>query len=103
MSKTVKKLKDINIKYPMHIRPLSEDDGSGYLVEFPNFPGCFAEGETLEEAIRQVPIAIRSWVNCEECAEKETLINTMQIELEGLRRALKTNKDAKKGGVKRTI
>ncbi len=34
-------------------RPLSEEDGGGYLIEFPDFPGCIADGETPEEAIAQ--------------------------------------------------
>jgi len=29
------------------IRPLSEAEGSGDLVEFPDLPGCVADGEPL--------------------------------------------------------
>ncbi|UVC07675.1 type II toxin-antitoxin system HicB family antitoxin [Rhizobium sp. TH2] len=32
------------------IRPLLESEGEGYLIEFPDFPGCMADGETPEEA-----------------------------------------------------
>jgi len=35
------------------ICPLSAEDGGGYLVEFPDFPGCIADGTTPEEAIRE--------------------------------------------------
>jgi antitoxin HicB len=35
------------------IRRLSVEEGSGYLIEYPNFPGCIADGETPEEAIRE--------------------------------------------------
>jgi antitoxin HicB len=37
--------------YPFTIRPLSEDEGGGYLIEFPDVPGCLSDGETPEEAI----------------------------------------------------
>lgn len=31
--------------------PLSPEDGGGYLIEFPDLPGCLSDGETEEEAI----------------------------------------------------
>ena len=37
--------------YPLTIRPLSEDEGGGYLIEFPDVPGCMSDGESPEEAI----------------------------------------------------
>jgi antitoxin HicB len=37
--------------YPFRITPLSKDDGGGYLIEFPDVPGCMSDGETPEEAI----------------------------------------------------
>jgi antitoxin HicB len=30
---------------------LSKEEGGGYLVEYPDIPGCMSDGETLEEAI----------------------------------------------------
>lgn len=36
---------------PFELRPLSLDEGGGFLISFPNFPGCIADGETVEEAI----------------------------------------------------
>lgn len=44
------------------IRPLSEDEGGGYLIEFPDFPGCIADGETPEEAMREGRDALVSYV-----------------------------------------
>lgn len=43
------------------IRPLTEDEGGGFLIEFPDFPGCMADGETPEEAIREGRDALRSY------------------------------------------
>lgn len=37
--------------YPFTIRPLASDEGGGYLIEFPDIPGCMSDGETPEEAI----------------------------------------------------
>ncbi|CUS04154.2 conserved protein of unknown function [Candidatus Promineifilum breve] len=38
--------------YPFEIRTLSEDDGGGFLISFPDFSECISDGETPEEAIR---------------------------------------------------
>jgi antitoxin HicB len=42
------------------IRPLTPEEGGGYLVEFPDFPGCMADGDTAEEAIREGADAFQS-------------------------------------------
>ena len=42
------------------IKPLSVEDGGGYLIEFPDFPGCMSDGETPEEAIREGRDALAS-------------------------------------------
>jgi antitoxin HicB len=39
-------------RYPFLVRPLTKEEGGGYLVEFPDFPGVISDGETPEEAIR---------------------------------------------------
>ena len=51
-----------NITYPMIIRPLTKKEGGGFLAEFPDLPGCIADGETVEEAIVQATDALRSWL-----------------------------------------
>jgi antitoxin HicB len=43
------------------IRPLTQAEGGGYLIEFPDFPGCIADGETPEEAIREGRDALTSY------------------------------------------
>jgi len=37
--------------YPFEVRPLSAEEGGGYLISFPDFSECIADGETPEEAI----------------------------------------------------
>lgn len=39
-------------QYPFEIRTLSEEDGGGFLISFPDFSECISDGETPEEAIR---------------------------------------------------
>ena len=36
--------------YPYNIRPLSKEEGGGYLIEYPDLPGCYSDGETVLEA-----------------------------------------------------
>ena len=49
-------------EYPFTVRPLTEPDGGGWLVEFPDLPGCMADGATPEEALREAADAVRSWI-----------------------------------------
>lgn len=37
--------------YAHIISPLADDDGGGYLVTFPDLPGCVSDGETETEAV----------------------------------------------------
>jgi predicted RNase H-like HicB family nuclease len=46
----------------------SEDDDDGYIAVVPELPGCSAFGETEEEALEEVKIAMELWL---EVAEKE--------------------------------
>ena len=39
-------------QYPFEIRPLSEEDGGGFLISFTDFTECISDGETVEEAIQ---------------------------------------------------
>jgi antitoxin HicB len=48
--------------FPYKIRPLSAEEGGGWLVEFPDLPGCLADGETPEEALYEAADAVRSWI-----------------------------------------
>jgi antitoxin HicB len=45
--------------YQFTVRPLSREEGGGYLVEYPDIPGCMSDGETPEEAIANGREALR--------------------------------------------
>lgn len=49
--------------YPLLVRPLSHQDGGGYLAEVPDLPGCVSDGETPAEAIGNARDAIRAWID----------------------------------------
>lgn len=38
-------------QYPFEIQLLSEEDGGGYLISFPDFSECISDGDTIEEAM----------------------------------------------------
>ena len=46
-------------QYRFTVRPLSKEEGGGYLVEYPDIPGCMSDGETIEEAIANGREALR--------------------------------------------
>lgn len=49
-------------EYPFTIRELAPDDGGGFLIEFPDLPGCMSDGETIEEAIANGVDAVQCWI-----------------------------------------
>ena len=47
--------------YPFELSPLSEKDGGGWLIVFPDFPGAvMSDGETPEEALANGRDALES-------------------------------------------
>jgi len=42
---------------------LSVEDGGGYLITFPDLPGCMSDGETEAEAVANGRDAFESWVS----------------------------------------
>lgn len=50
------------LEYRVVITPLPLEEGGGFLATVPDLPGCMSDGETPEEAIRQVQDAIAAWL-----------------------------------------
>lgn len=48
------------MRYPLAIEPGAENFAFGVVV--PDLPGCFAAGDTLEEALAQAEEAIAAWM-----------------------------------------
>lgn len=55
-------MKRRKINYPVEIRPLSEEDGGGFIAIVPDLPGCMSDGYTMDEALYEVFDAIESWI-----------------------------------------
>ena len=49
-------------RYPLIVEPLAPEDGGGFLATAPDLPGCMSDGETPEEAVRNVQDAIAEWI-----------------------------------------
>ena len=55
-------MSDASVLPRFEIRPLSDVEGGGYLVEFPDFPGCIADGATPEAAVAEGRDALKSYL-----------------------------------------
>ncbi|SDO03455.1 Predicted nuclease of the RNAse H fold, HicB family [Lutimaribacter pacificus] len=52
-------------EYLVVVVPLSDEDGGGYLGIAPDLQGCMSDGETREDAVRNVEAAIAEWINAQ--------------------------------------
>ena len=48
--------------YPFEVRPLSSEEGGGYLISFPDFAECISDGETVQEAMENGRDALKATV-----------------------------------------
>lgn len=51
-----------SFQYPFELRPLEKEEGGGWLIAFPDLPGCMSDGETPEEAIANGRDAVYAWI-----------------------------------------
>jgi antitoxin HicB len=68
MEDIVKIIKRVEPPHPFEayahiITPLGEEDGGGYMITFPDLPGCMSDGDTQEEAIENGRDAFSVWVS----------------------------------------
>jgi antitoxin HicB len=49
-------------EYPVVIEPPSKQNGGGFLATVPDLPGCMSDGNSREEAARNVADAIAEWI-----------------------------------------
>lgn len=55
-------MKKSSVAYPFAVLPLSKGEGDGYSIYFPDLPGCWSEGATLEDTIENGRDALQSWL-----------------------------------------
>ena len=51
----------IKPEYPVVLRPLSVEDGGGWIAIVPDLPGCMSDGATAFEALKNVDGAVDEW------------------------------------------
>lgn len=49
--------------YTHLVEPLTDEDGGGYLITFPDLPGCMSDGETATEALNNARDAFSAWMS----------------------------------------
>jgi antitoxin HicB len=48
--------------YPYTLTPLSEAEGGGWMITYPDLPGCVSDGATEAEAIENGRDAMEGWL-----------------------------------------
>ncbi|MBF0480210.1 MAG: type II toxin-antitoxin system HicB family antitoxin [Desulfovibrionaceae bacterium] len=48
--------------YPFEIISLNAEEGPGFLITFPDLPGCMSDGATIEEAVQNGADAEKAWL-----------------------------------------
>jgi len=49
--------------YAHVVEPLTQEDGGGYLITFPDLPGCMSDGESEAEALTNARDAFSAWIS----------------------------------------
>jgi antitoxin HicB len=85
MESDVKTIPTITPPHPFEayahiVTPLSDEDGGGFLLTMPDFPGLMADGETIEEAVEDGRDAFLSVVSAMADAGREIPAPTFRHE-----------------------
>ena len=69
----------ITVQVPVTLTALvyAESEAGGYSAEIPALPGCYTQGETLEEVRANLREAAEGWLSC---AHDETALRTVDRE-----------------------
>ena len=76
----------LNLDYEIIIRQISEEDGGGYFAYYKDFKGVMGDGETADEAIKDVKSAFSCYLEVmlqknEEIKEPSHLMKTKRINI----------------------
>lgn len=90
-----------DLAYPVVVVPLPSEEGGGYLAVVPDLHGCMSDGDTPEEAVANVRLAIEEWSDemrrlgreiplpgsseREEAAERDSWLDLIQKQDEALK------------------
>ena len=72
---TIKKIKAVKPPYPFEayshiISQLPKEDGSGFLITFPDLPGCMSDGKDEADTVANGGDAFAAWVSARLVAGK---------------------------------
>ena len=70
------------MKYPFQIIELSKADGGGYLITYPDLPGCMSDGDTADEAMKNSEAAVKDWIKARKKFGKDIPMASPPIDLE---------------------
>ena len=48
--------------YPFEIRPLTAEEGGGFLISYPDFSECLSDGQTVDEALKNGRDALKATI-----------------------------------------
>ncbi len=65
---SIKKIQRVKPPYSFEayahvVSPLAEEEGGGFLITFPDLPGCMSDGESEEGAVANGRDAFESWIS----------------------------------------
>jgi len=52
----------MDLNYPVVIKKIKVEDGGGYFAEITELPGCYSDGETVQEAYDNMQDSKRCWL-----------------------------------------
>ena len=53
---------DYYLKLPYRLEIVPDPDEGGYVVSYPDLPGCISAGESMEEALNNAEDAKKAWI-----------------------------------------
>jgi antitoxin HicB len=67
------------LEYAVIVKPLSPDDGGGFVAVVPDLPGCMSDGETPQEALANVQDAIAAWIEAAHEMGRDVPVPTQEL------------------------
>ena len=53
----------MGLNYEYLVRKLTAEEGGGYVIKIPILKGCMSDGDTLEEAFKNIEDAKQEWIS----------------------------------------